>query len=588
MKKNYIGIANSFHDSSVAIVNSEGEVVFAEAAERYLQNKRAVNSVGDQFIRIGKLVEQYCEPGAELVVAHTWSNDAKQLVRQALEQVAKEENAWKDSTGTIPDLIVDKLIFRKFAIASQLAALSLANQTLRYELSQLDGWRRNSGFTARCYDHHLTHAATACYTAPYHEGACAVIDGYGERSSSHSYIYRDGRIGPLADQGNQGFLGASLGMFYMIVCDVCGFGYFRGEEWKVMGLAAYGRFAQKYYDIMRPMLNVNELKIESCSSLRFNQNLRKLYAFQRRPGQPALEMADLAYTGQVVFSELLNEYLNQLHRRTEMEDVMLGGGCFLNSWANGAITVKTPFKHAYIFSAPADDGNSIGAALLAFYEDNPGCRPGNGFQTPYLGSALSRETIGNFFKFGGLNQYVQELPGQIHVKAAELLAQGKIIGWVQGRAEFGPRALGNRSILADPRARDCKERINARVKFREEFRPFAPAILDEFGPQYFEDYQESPYMERTLRFKDEVMERVPGVVHQNLTGRLQTVKREWNERFYLLLEEFYRITGVPVLLNTSFNVMGKPIIHSLEDAIAVFFTSGLDALVVDDFIIAKP
>jgi len=588
MKKNYIGIANSFHDSSIAIVNSVGEVVFAEATERYLQNKRAINCSGDQFIRIGKLVEKYCEPGAKLVVAQTWSDSAEQLVTETIAQVENEENAWKDSSGTIPQLIVDKLAFRKFAIASQVNSMALANKTLRYELSLLDGWADNIDFTVKRFDHHLTHAATACYTAPFSEGACAILDGYGEKSSSHGYIYKNGTISCINNEKTHEFLGASIGMFYMTVCDVCGFGYFRGEEWKVMGLAAYGKFDQKFYDIMRPMLRVNGLDIESCHSLKYNQNLRKLYSFKRRPGQSALEFADFAYTGQVVFSELLYEYLNNLHRIAGMENVMLGGGVFLNSWANGEITDKTPFKNAYVFSAPADDGNSIGAAMLAFCEDNPDWKPKNVFQSPYLGSEISQDTINNFIKFGGLNRYIRHYPGDVHRKAAELLSQGKIIGWVQGRAEFGPRALGNRSILADPRAKDCKDKINSRVKFREEFRPFAPSILHEYGQEYFINYQESPYMERTLRFRDEVMDTVPGVVHDNLTGRLQTVKREWNEKYYLLLDAFREITGVPVILNTSFNVMGKPIMHSFEDAVAVFFTSGLDALVIDDMIIEKP
>jgi carbamoyltransferase len=170
---------------------------------------------------------------------------------------------------------------------------------------------------------------------------------------------------------------------------------------------------------------------------------------------------------------------------------------------------------------------------------------------------------------------------------AALLAAGHIVGWVQGRAEFGPRALGNRSILADPRSPDVKERINALVKFREEFRPFAPSILAEHGPAYFENFQASPYMERTLRFRDDVLARVPGVVHVDLTGRLQTVTRDENPRYHALIGAFHAITGVPILLNTSFNVMGKPIAHGVEDAISVFYTSGIDVLVIEDHLIAK-
>jgi carbamoyltransferase len=182
---------------------------------------------------------------------------------------------------------------------------------------------------------------------------------------------------------------------------------------------------------------------------------------------------------------------------------------------------------------------------------------------------------------------VRHLPGTIHQETARLLAEGQLVGWVQGRAEFGPRALGNRSILADPRPPDMKDRINLRVKFREEFRPFAPSILDEFGDEYFESYQVSPYMERTLTFKESAREKVPAIVHVNRTGRLQSVRREWNEAYYELIYAFYQLTGVPMLLNTSFNVMGKPIMHSVEDAIGLFYTTGLDALAIEDYLIEK-
>jgi carbamoyltransferase len=193
------------------------------------------------------------------------------------------------------------------------------------------------------------------------------------------------------------------------------------------------------------------------------------------------------------------------------------------------------------------------------------------------------EHLVRFSRLPGL----RHLPGTVHEAAAELLAAGKLLGWVQGRAEFGPRALGNRSILADPRPAEMKDRINALVKFREEFRPFAPSILDEHGPEWFEDYQVSPYMERTLRFTAAARARVPAIVHVNATGRLQSVRREWNERYHDLIAAFHRRTGVPMLLNTSFNIMGKPIIHSLEDALGLFHTTGLDALVVGDYLIEK-
>jgi len=167
------------------------------------------------------------------------------------------------------------------------------------------------------------------------------------------------------------------------------------------------------------------------------------------------------------------------------------------------------------------------------------------------------------------------------------LAEGKLVAWMQGRAEFGPRALGNRSILADPRPPEMKEKINALVKFREEFRPFAPSILHEYGEEYFENYQVTPYMERTLTFTAAAEANVPAIVHVNRTGRLQSVKREWNGRYHDLISAFHRITGVPMLLNTSLNIMGKPIVHSVEDVLGLFYTCGLDVLVIGDYLIEK-
>ncbi|MHC5824163.1 MAG: carbamoyltransferase C-terminal domain-containing protein, partial [Nostoc sp.] len=237
-------------------------------------------------------------------------------------------------------------------------------------------------------------------------------------------------------------------------------------------------------------------------------------------------------------------------------------------------------------SAPADDGNAIGAALLAYQEDHPHKLSKTVWQSPYLGSTISKKSLDNMLRFSRI-PHIRNLPGTIHLEAARLLSEGKLLGWVQGRAEFGPRALGNRSILADPRSPNMKNIINERVKFREEYRPFAPSILHEFGDKYFENYQESPYMERTLSWHPEVKEQVPAVVHANGTGRLQTVKQEWNEKFYNLIYAFYEITGVPILLNTSLNVMGKPIIHSLEDALSIFYTAGLDALIIEDYLIEK-
>ncbi|MDZ4151581.1 carbamoyltransferase C-terminal domain-containing protein, partial [Methylicorpusculum sp.] len=269
------------------------------------------------------------------------------------------------------------------------------------------------------------------------------------------------------------------------------------------------------------------------------------------------------------------------------DNLVLAGGCALNSSYNGQITERTGFKQAHIPSAPADDGTALGAAWLAYHRKPVKSDKPPQLLTPYLGSRISNEAINRLIQYNR-SLDIRHLPDSLCEETAQLLASGAIVGWVQDRAEFGPRSLGNRSILADPRGSGMKDTINQHIKFREYFRPFAPSVLHEYGPEYFENYQESPYMDKTLTIKPAMRERIAATAHVDGTGRLQTVKEHWNPRFYRLISHFHAFTGVPVLLNTSFNVMGKPLIHSLEDAVSVFLTTGLDALVIDDYLITKP
>ncbi len=583
MKRNYIGLANSFHDSAIAIVDSSGELVFAEATERYLQNKRAINSAPDLFHRTSQLIKQYCEADAELVVGFSWSDRTRDQIQQSFTLNERSMDHLKSMYGEVPGFMRQYLEAQNFIFSSQLQQVAQPGRLLDYELIQMGGWN-GAEVEKRYYEHHLTHAATGCFTSPFDEAVCAILDGYGEERAFACYSYRNGQLRELdgVKKGNWG----SLGFFYVYVCEACGFGQMAGEEWKVMGLAPYGSHDDDIYNLFREMISVDGINVVFCPEPRLMQILQKLQRIRRKKDQPAISAANIAYAGQKVFTEVLFEFLNNLHQRGISENLVLGGGCALNSSATGRILENTPFQQVHVFSAPADDGNAVGAALLAYHEDHPAEPARQRFQSPYLGSSMCSETLDNVKQFSGIPK-LRQCNGNAPEIAAQILAQGKIIGWIQGRAEFGPRALGNRSILADPRSADVKEAINARVKFREEFRPFAPSILHEHGDQYFEHYQESPYMERTLRFREEVKPKVPGVVHEDGTGRLQSVKREWNERYHALISHFHHLTGVPLVLNTSFNVMGKPISHSVEDALAVFYTSGLDALFIDDLLIEK-
>nr|WKF59440.1 Decarbamoylnovobiocin carbamoyltransferase [Paraburkholderia busanensis] len=586
MKRNYVGLANSFHDSAIAIVDARGEVVFAEATERYLQHKRTIGIPSDLFMRTASLIDTYCDPDAEIVISTSWSDDTADIMRRNLDQAAETTGRYSGMLGEVPAPLRRQLSRQNFYFRSQLSMLDHPGRLLEYELSQSERWERTA-ISYRRFEHHLTHAAASCFSSPFDRALCAVLDGFGERSSFACFRYDNGRLTPIEGLDSHGW--ASLGIFYSLLCEACGFNHLSGEEWKVMGLAAYGHPDDALYAMLREMIDVDGLSIRFAAPARMAQLQAKLHAMRRKDGQPAIEFADLAYAGQRVFSDVLFAFLRNLHDRHAAgfsDNLVFGGGCALNSSANGKILAHTPFDHLHVFSAPGDDGNAVGAALLAYRDDHPAVPARSEPLSPYLGSRMSGETLRNLVAFGGIGKLTQ-CAGDAPKRAAELLACDKIIGWVQDRAEFGPRALGNRSILADPRSPAVKDRINATVKFREEFRPFAPAILHEFGADYFHDYHESPYMERTLRFREHALGSVPGVVHADGTGRLQTVRQNWNPRFHTLVSEFFRLTGVPLVLNTSFNVMGKPIAHSVEDALAVFFTSGLDALFIGDILIEK-
>jgi carbamoyltransferase len=571
MKKTfYIGLANSCHDPALAIVGPDGDVLFAEATERWLQNKRAWNCQPDTLFRIPELVRTYCDPAARFVVATTWTQKVYLLTRlYALTGRLRPESLVKKDRDA-PSIFLSERYEYYWMMSLMLNSIREAGKNFAVEMRRHFG---NHDISFVRLPHHTTHAAAACYASPFEEAACLVMDGFGEFGSVSLFRYGGGRIEPLKVHFGPG----SLGFAYSRITQLCGFDWKKGEEWKTMGLAAYGKLNAEAAKVLRAMIKVRGTGIQPAPPARLAGLYKQLADLTRE---------DLAFTGQHLFAEIMDQILDAFHRMGISDNLALSGGCALNSSYNGVLLERTRFRSLFVPPAPADDGSALGAALLAHQRENPGARIGGRARSPYLGSSLSGTSVENLLRFGGL-QKVRLLPDTIECETARLLAQEKLVGWVQGRAEFGPRALGNRSILADPRPAGMKDKINSIVKFREEFRPFAPSILHEYGPEYFENYQESPYMERTLRFRPEVRSRVPAVVHVDGTGRLQTVKQEWNARFYSLIDSFRRETGVPLLLNTSLNVMGKPIVHSVEDAVSLFLTTGLDALVIGDYLIEK-
>jgi carbamoyltransferase len=575
MKRYYIGLSVSTHDAALAIVDQDGEVLFAEATERYLQYKRAPNCEPDNE-RLLSLLKRHCDPGAEFIVAVNWRRFTAGLSR-LLSQVgltsAKSifRSAQNDVRFNTPYSLRTKMIN---AYAASMYDRLGVGFTYAMKLAFPE-----SRYSIRYYSHHLCHAALACYASPFDEASCMIVDGAGDFGSFAYYRYENGRIKPLRE--HKGF--TSLGRFYADMTWLCGFNPDKGEEWKVMGFAPYGSLDADVYELLKSVFSFQGSRINGIPDQAYQKILKQI---QERIAAGSIPTANLAFTAQQVFSETLLEAIRNFHRLAPSDNLAMAGGCLLNSSAAGFIEEQTPYRRLFIPSAPADDGTALGAALLAFRDDHPKKPPGNGAGSPYLGSEIPKVGLDRVVKISRPPNLFH-FPGTIHAETAKLLSEGYLVGWVQGKAEFGPRSLGNRSILADPRPANMKDKINARVKFREEFRPFAPSILHEFGDEYFENYQESPYMERTLRFRAEVLNKVPAVVHVNGTGRLQSVRLETNSKFYELIRAFHNLTGIPILLNTSFNVMGKPIIHSIEDALGVFYSSGLDVLVIHDYLIRK-
>lgn len=572
-----IGLATTFHDPAIAIIGPDGEVLFAEATERYLQYKRAPNCEPDSAPRMEGLLKRYIPEGAEVRIATSWGEDFTGF----LDQMARAGSFTLDALLKLSPELNRSLVPERTERAL-IASLHLGQQ--RAGMGVLLGLDRAYGKAnvtgLKRYGHHLSHAAYACWSSPFDNAACLVVDGMGETGASAIFALENGKLREVKRHRGR----ESIGFYFGLVTDLAGFDQAKGEEWKIMGLAPYGNTDPELMALLRKLYTIEGHKLSFAKADVVQAVAAEILA--KRPSD-ALDQgwADLARCGQDVFAEMMEALLAEAAALVPSENLVMAGGCALNSSFNGKIAGRHGFKTVFVPSAPADDGNAIGAAWLSHAEANPDWRAPRGPLTPYLGSTVSTEP---FERMQLWEKRLRKLSSdEIAPVTAKLLTEGKLIGWVQGRAEFGPRALGNRSIIADPRPADAKDILNAKVKYREAFRPFAPSILAEHAADWFENYQDAPYMERTLVWRKAVRNRVPAVVHEDATGRLQSVTAQRNPRYHALISAFHDLTGVPVILNTSFNIMGKPILHTAEDAILMFYTSGLDALVIEDWLLVK-
>ena len=443
-------------------------------------------------------------------------------------------------------------------------------------------------------EHHVSHAAHTFFTSPFNESAILTVDGVGEWTTTAFGSAHDTTI----ELTNDIRWPHSVGLFYSAFTYFLGFKVNEGE-YKLMGLSAYGK--PKYYDLI--MKNLVDVKDDGSVHLNMkyfsftydkvmtNQNFSDLFGITPRKEDSNAEQIhyDVAASAQLVLEEILLRMVKHVHKKTGMKNLCLGGGVALNGVVNYRILKEGPFENLHIPPSPGDAGSAVGCAQYLYYchkknkrkmEQNAEMIQNN----VYVGPSHSNDEIKSFLDMNKIHHKYLETDSLLET-TAQLIAEGNVVGWYQGKMEWGPRALGNRSILADPRNAEMKYTLNEKIKHRESFRPFAPCILEEHLSEYFDIDIPSPYMLFVAPVKKP--EKIPAVTHVDGTGRLQTVSKDTNPLYYDLIKEFYKITDVPVLINTSMNVRGEPIVNTLEQAYNMIIKTDMDYLVMGNYTIKK-
>ena len=456
-------------------------------------------------------------------------------------------------------------------------------------------------------EHHLCHLYSAFYVSPFEESVTASVDGFGDFSSAAWGVARgsdlsvDGRV----------FFPHSLGIFYQALTQYLGFPHY-GDEYKVMGLAPYGRPT-----LLDEMQKIVKLKDDGSFELNlkyfrhhsddvpyqwengspevgdlFSPALEDLLGPRRDPKAPLTPRDhDLARSIQAMYEEAFFHLIGKLQADTGLKTLTLAGGCAANSVANGKVRRMTQFTHVYVQSAAGDAGGAIGAAFAT--DSRLGGARSFVMDHAYWGPSFGQDRVDALveqrraeIEAGGCSIEMIADEAELCRLTAEEVAQGRVIGWFQGRLEWGPRALGNRSIVCDPRRADMKEILNAKIKRRESFRPFAPSVLKEAVAEWFEEDDDVPFMMQVFQIREAVRSQIPAVTHVDGSGRLQTVDAATNPRYHRLIEAFCSITGVPMVLNTSFNE-NEPVVCRPEEALDCFLRTKMDVLVLENTLIRR-
>ncbi|MAN80260.1 MAG: carbamoyl transferase [Rhodospirillaceae bacterium] len=438
----------------------------------------------------------------------------------------------------------------------------------------------------RMYNHQDTHLASTFYMSDFDEAMVASFDGFGDWESGAMGLASASGIDVLQRFGHE----LSLGVFYQTMASYLGFAA-SGDEYKVMGLAPYGKPGVDISRLIRPTDDGyfvdsavwdRDPPARSHFENRYGQIVVDVLGEPRRADEPLTQRhMDIAHATQLAFEEVMVHLITKLHEQTGSRNLCLSGGCALNCLANMRIR-KLPFiEKMFVQPASTDQGTALGGAIMGALELGASVEPLTSY---FLGRAYEEADYLEALELTGMS-YTR--PDDVAETAATLLAEGKVIAWMQGRSEFGPRALGNRSILADPGRAEMKDEVNKRIKYREGFRPFAPAVLAERAEEVFDMSGPSPHMTVTYPVREAWKDRLPATTHVNGTSRVQTVSKADNPLFYELISRFEKKTGRPAVMNTSFNIKGDAMVETPLNAIATFAGTGLDALILGPFLLQK-
>ena len=570
-----LGINCVYHESAACLLEN-GRIIAAVEEERFTRVKHAKSASVDNPDILPVNAISFCLKKADI----TWNNinfigysfdpkrwKAQLNINEFIIVKGQREEGW----GTIEG---DELFEQKLQEVPQ-----KLSQFAQQDITDKFFW----------LPHHLCHAGSAYFVSPYQEAGILVIDGQGEVESTALYQGKDNILSTIETIA---YYPDSLGILWETISILMGFSKY--DATKVMGLAAYGKDYQKYLERFKTFVKVQDQtftidpKILQDNDLTDDcSELENLFGLQKRKPNEKLEQkhADIALALQNLTDTILLNIVNYLYDRVQSPNLCLAGGVALNCVSNQILQEKSPFKNLYIQPAAHDAGTAIGAAYCIWHQT---LRKPRSYlmETPYLGPDYSSEEIQTVLDRNHL-QYSQV--DNIEEMTAKLICEGNIIGWFQGKMEIGPRALGNRSLLADPRNPNMREIMNQKVKHREDFRPFAPSVLAEYARDWFKlpgDSLAAGFMLFACTALENKQSLIPAILHVDGTSRIQVVNQKLNPKYHRLIQAFYQITGVPLVLNTSFNDT-EPIVCSPEDAVKTFLKTKIDYLAIGDFLVQK-